>query len=126
MLATSLSSDVWIGTALIAAIAVLSCMGVICTRLRYDTEFITTVANVKKLRDKLAKQLDEAGAQAAEQPSAVSGGAGSAGLATPTNESFDSDDSANPADSDGSVGTEQIATTEVDPEPVTPATADAA
>ena len=104
MLAASVSNDVWIGTGLIAAITVLSCLGFICTRLRYELELIRVVASVKKLRNKMAQQLDEAGAEAAEQPSALARGAGSA----------------------GSGGTEEILEIQPDPEPVTPAAADAA
>ncbi len=104
MLAASVSNDVWIGTALIAAIMVLSCLGFICTRIRYELELIRVVAGVKKLRNKMAQQLEEAGAQVAEQPGAGAQVAGSA----------------------GSGGTEEIPESQPDSEPVTPAAANAA
>ena len=115
MLAASVSNEVWIGTGLIAAVTVLSCLGLICNRLRYDIEFITVVAGAKKLRDMLTQQLDEAGARAAEQTNPVRGGA-----ATPAP---DSDDS---ADADDAAGTEEIIEIQPDPEVLTPDSADAA
>ncbi len=117
MLGSSVSSDVWLGTGLIAAITVLSCLGFICHRLRYELELLRVVAGVKKLRHKLAQQLDEAGAQAAEQPSPVARGAGSADSSTPTPDLEDSADSAD---------TQQNSEIEADPEVVAPDSAVAA
>ncbi len=114
MLGTSVSSNVWIGTALIAAITVFSCLGFICTRLGYELELIRVVASVKKLRNKLSQQLHEAGAQAAEQPSPVAWGAGSVDSSTPT------------PDSAGSAGNEEIPEIQPDPESAPLTAADAA
>ncbi len=129
MLATSVSSDVWIGTALIAAITVLSCLGFICTRLRYEREFIDVVAGAKSLRDKIVRQLDQAGTEAAMQPSRMERIAGSAGFATPTPDLADSEDSENSqdsADSDGRAETQANIEIERDAEIVAPDSAEAA
>lgn len=67
MLAASLSTDVWLGVGLIAAITVLACLGVIANVLRYELEFIRVVAGAKKLRDKLVQQIDEVEAQHPDQ-----------------------------------------------------------
>ena len=69
MLAASLSADVWFGVAFIAAITVLACLGVISAILRHELELIRVVSGVKRLRDKLTQQIDEAEAEHGEQAS---------------------------------------------------------
>ncbi len=69
MLAASLSIDVWFGVAFIAAITVLACLGVISAILRHELELIRVVSSVKRLRDKLIQQIDEAEVQHPDQAS---------------------------------------------------------
>jgi hypothetical protein len=73
MLAASLSTDVWLGVGLIAAITVVTCLAVIANILRYELEFIRVVANVKKLRDRLARQIEEAEVEIVEEATPVAG-----------------------------------------------------
>ena len=123
MLAASLSTDVWIGTALIAAITVLSCLGFICTRLRYELEVIDVVSGVKTLRVKIARQLDDAGAEAATQPSRAQRLVRSARSSTPTPDSENSQDS---PDSDGRADTQENSEIQAEPVVVPPDSAEAA
>lgn len=120
MLGTSLSSEAWIGTVLIAAITVLSCLGFICTRLRYDLEVIDVVARVKSLRTKIAGQLDQLDEEAPKQPSPAQRDQAMARSDTPTPDADASVDLDGPADS------EEIAENQPDPEVVTPDSAEAA
>ena len=73
MLAASLPNDVWLGVGFIAAITVLACLGVIANILRYELEFIRVVASVKKLRDRLASQIDEAEVEIVEEVTPAAG-----------------------------------------------------
>ncbi len=68
MLAASLPTDVWLGVGFVAAITVLACLGVMANILRYELEVIYVVASVKKLRDKLASQIDVAEMENVEEP----------------------------------------------------------
>ncbi len=129
MLAASLSTDAWLGTALIAAITVLSCLGFICTRLRYELEVIDVVSSVKSLRDKIARQLDQSGEEAAKQPSRLQRIEGSARSSTPTPDLADSEDSEksqDSADSDGPADTQDNSETQAEPEVVASDSAEAA
>ena len=120
MLGTSLSSEAWIGTALIAAITVLSCLGFICTRLRYELEVIDVVSDVKSLRNKIARQLDQLDEEAAQQPNPAQRDQAMTDSDKPTPDADASVDLDGPADS------EEIAENQPDPEVVTPDSAEAA
>ena len=120
MLGTSVSSGVWLGTGLIAAITVLSCLWFICHRLRYEGELIRVVAGVKKLRQKLAQQLDEAGAQAADQPSWMQRDPEMVESSPSTPDEDTLDDADAPADA------QESSETQVEPEVVAPDSAVAA
>ncbi len=120
MLGTSLSTEAWIGTALIAAITVLSCLGFICTRLRYELEVIDVVSDVKSLRNKIARQLDQLDEETATQPSPAQPDQATADSDTPKGDADASVDLDGPADS------EDFAEIQLDPEVVTPDSAEAA
>ncbi len=83
MLAASLPIDVWFGVAFIAAITVLSCLGVISALLRHELEFIRVVAGAKRLRDKLTQPLDKPVAQHGKEAIPANGRPGMIGSSSP-------------------------------------------